>query len=209
MVSLAAYKDYRRVARELMTKVMQASLGRDALDRSAKLLGISSGGVFVFDSEEEMAVLFDFALHDYRVGGKNAIQLYAESKGPASEVERELLAGHTAAFTSLFKVVSTSKVENALILRDLLKDGDDVKLTDINLSGTALPGFLLFLRLVPLRDLNITSGVMFAFPGHLESRLLAEDKRPARKREPRDEAQRRFVRFLKAYRAYGIETRFE
>ena len=96
-----------------------------------------------------------------------------------------------------------------MLLRDLLNDRDDVSLTDINLSRTAVPGFLLFLRVVPLRDFNITSGFMFAFRGQLESRLLAGYKRPAKKSEPRDDAQRRFVHFLKAYRAHGIETRFE
>ena len=192
-----------------MTKVMNASLSRDALGRSAKLLGISSGGVFVFDSEEEMAVLMDFALNDYRIGGKNAIELYSATKGSANEIERELLAGYASARTSLFRIISTSKADNSLLLRDLLNDRGDVQLTDTNLSRTTVPGFLLFLRVVPLRDFNMTSGFMFAFPGHLESRLLAGYRRPAKKREPRDEAQRRFIRFLKAYRDHGIETRFE
>jgi hypothetical protein len=209
VVSPAAYKGYRRVGRELMTKVMNASLSRDALGRSAKLLGISSGGVFVFDSEEEMAVLMDFALNDYRTGSKNAIELYSAAKGPANEVEREILAGYASAYTSLFRIVSTSKMDGTLLLRDLLNDGDDVQLTDINLSKTAEPEFLLFIRVVPLRDFNITSGFIFAFPGQMESRLLAGYKRPAKKREPRDDAQRRFLRFLKAYRDHGIETRFE
>lgn len=193
----------------MMTKVIKASLSRDTLDRSAKLLGISRSGVFVFDSEEEMAVLFDFALNDCRTGSKNAIELYNETKGSANEVEKEILAGHASAYTSLFRILSISKADSALLLRDLLNDRDDVSLTDINLSRTAVPGFLLFLRVVPLRDFNITSGFMFAFRGQLESRLLAGYKRPAKKSEPRDDAQRRFVHFLKAYRAHGIETRFE
>lgn len=193
----------------MMTKVIKASLSRDTLDRSAKLLGISRSGVFVFDSEEEMAVLFDFALNDCRTGSKNAIELYNETKGSANEVEKEILAGHASAYTSLFRILSISKADSTLLLRDLLNDRDDVSLTDINLSRTAVPGFLLFLRVVPLRDFNITSGFMFAFRGQLESRLLAGYKRPAKKSEPRDDAQRRFVHFLKAYRAHGIETRFE
>ena len=129
-----------------MTKVMKASLSRDALGRSAKLLGISSGGVFVFDSEEEMAVLMDFALNDYRTGGKNAIELYSETRRSANEVEKEILAGLASAYTSLFRIVSTSKADSRLLLRDLLNDRDDVPLTDLNLSKTAEPGYLLFLQ---------------------------------------------------------------
>jgi hypothetical protein len=209
VVSLAVYNDYRRISRDLMTKVMDASLSRDALSRSAKSLGISSGGVFVFDSEVEMAVLLDFAIHDYRTAGKNAIELHIEGKRAANEVEKELLAGNASAYTSLFRVVSTSEIGGSLLLRDLLNDRDDVQLTDINLSRTAVPGILLFFRLVPLRDFNMSSGFIFPFPGHMESRLLAGYRRPPRKREPRDEAQRRFVYFLKAYWAHGIETRLE
>jgi hypothetical protein len=38
MVSLAVYSDYRRIGRDLMTRVIEASLSRDALGRSAKML---------------------------------------------------------------------------------------------------------------------------------------------------------------------------
>jgi hypothetical protein len=38
VVSLAVYSDYRRIGRDLMTKVIDASLSRDALGRSAKML---------------------------------------------------------------------------------------------------------------------------------------------------------------------------
>src|SRR5690242_20329566 len=61
MVTLATYQSYREVGKELMNKVMQASLSREVLDRAARALGIVEQGVFRFESEEEMAVLFDFA----------------------------------------------------------------------------------------------------------------------------------------------------
>jgi len=205
---LATYNVYRQASRELMNKVTKASLSRDAIDRSAKLLGITRGGVLVFDSEEEMTVLFDFAINDYRVRGKNAIELYAETKKPANEVEREILAGFSSAHTSLFRVTSVSRSDNTVVLRDLLDDGDDVQLTDVNLSKTAERGFLLFLRVVPLRDFRMTSGFMFAFAGSLEGRLLAGYKRPAKKAESLAEAQRRFVHFFKAHKAHGVEVRY-
>ena len=209
MVSLATYKGYRKASRELMNKVMGPALSHDALDRSGKLLGISQRGVLVFDSEEEMTVLFDFALNDYRVRGKNAIELYAETKGPANEMEKQLLAGFASAYTSLFRVISISKADNSVLLRNLLTERNDVTLTDINLSRTAIPGLLLFLRLVPLRDFNMTSGFMFAFPGHLEGRLLAGYKRPVKKPELYGEARSRFVHFFKAHKTHGVEVRYK
>lgn len=209
MVLLATYDVYRKASRELIDKVMKASLSRDALDRSGKLLGITRGGVFVFDSEEEMTLLFDFAIHDCRVRGKNAVEHYAATVAPASDIEREILEGFRSARTSLFKVVSVSRSDNLLVLRDLLNVANDVQLTDVNLSKTVGPGLLLFLRVVPLRDFSMTSGFMFAFEGHQEGRLLAAHKRPAGKGESLTVAQKRFIDFLKAHRARGIKVQYK
>jgi hypothetical protein len=209
MVTLATYQSYRSVGKELMTTVMQQSLSKDALDRAAKALGIVEQGVLMFESEEEMAVLFDFALHDVRTGGKTAVEQYRDTTGVTSPIEAELLAAHASAATSLFRVIATNPAHNTLVLRDLLRRGQDVQLTDVNLSHTAIPGLLLFLRVVTVKEFATTSGVMFAFPGSLERRLLADYHRLVKKGAAAADARGRFVHFFKAYQAHGLGTRFE
>jgi len=54
-------------------------LERDVMMKSAKLLGIARGDTLMFDSMDETNVLMDFALNEYKVKGKNAIEIYRET----------------------------------------------------------------------------------------------------------------------------------
>ena len=100
---------------------MHSSLQGDTVIESASLLGIVvKGSTIFFDSEDETSVLMDFALHEYRIAGKNAIETYQTETGGKNEVEKELLAGWIASSTSLFKVQAVSAIESNLTLSDVL-----------------------------------------------------------------------------------------
>jgi hypothetical protein len=163
--------------------------------KSARLLGIVRGGTFIFDSEEEMSVLMDFALNEYKVNNKNAVEIYKEKVGWQNEIEKDILDALFSSYTSLFKITSISEVENTLLLNDILNNKSDIKLTDINFSKTAAPGFLLFTRLVPFKDFNATSGVSFAFPGDLEEKILRKYKKLREKVKSDSDSIKRYVPF--------------
>jgi hypothetical protein len=57
LVALDTSRTCRKGSQELINRVMQASLSCDTLDRTAKVLAISRQGVFMFEGEEEMAIL--------------------------------------------------------------------------------------------------------------------------------------------------------
>jgi hypothetical protein len=58
---LKKYKQYRKVGKELNSKIMDACLERDVLLKSARLLHMTRGDILVFESEDETSVLMDFA----------------------------------------------------------------------------------------------------------------------------------------------------
>lgn len=203
------YKNYREVGRELHEKIMQTCLDRAVLLKAARLLGIARGDTLILENEEEVGTLMDFTLHDYKVKNKNTIEIYKEKAVSLNETEKEILEALLLSYTSLFKIVSVSKKENSLLLSDLLNKKDDIKLIDIAFSKHAVLGLLLFTRLVPFKDFNMTTGAVMAFPGNLEDYIIKNYKKLSRKVPSDNEAIKRYVTFFKLSKTHGIEVRYK
>lgn len=202
------YRMYREANRKLNHKVMKACLERDVVMKSANLLGIAKRDALLFDSMDETDVLMDFALNDYKVDGRNAIQNYRENYG-GNEPELDILDALLSSYTSLFKVTHISRAESLIFLNDIINRQEHMGLIDIALSETGTPGMLLFLRLVSFRDFNMTSGGSFAFPGGLEGYLVRKYKKLSKKVESDSESVRRFVSFYLLSKIEGLEMKYE
>jgi len=209
MTIIEKYKIYRKTGTELNHKIMDACLDRDVVMKSARLLGIVSGNTLIFDSEDETHVLMDFALNEYKVNNKNTIEIYREKIGWQNEIEKDLLDALLSSYTSLFKITSISEAENTLLLYDILNEKDKIKLIDIALSESAIPGLLLFIRLVPFKDFSMTSGISFVFPGNLEKYLLRRCRKLSKKIKSDSESIKRFISFFRLSKTDGIEVRYE
>ena len=209
MAIVEKYKTYRKIGMELNHKIIDTCLDRDVLMKSARLLGIVHGDTLIFDSECEMDVLMDFALNEYRVNNKNAIEIYREKIGWQNEIEKDIMDALLSSYTSLFKIISVSEAENTLLLNDILNEKDNIKLIDIAFSKSAIPGLLLFTRLVSFKDFNMTSGISFVFPGGLEGYLLRRYKKLSKKVKSDSDSIKRFVSFFRLNKIDGIEVRYE
>jgi len=202
------YRMYREANRKLNVKVMKACLERDAFMSAANLLGIAEGNAVFFDNMDETDVIMDFALNDYKVDGKNAVQIYRERYG-GNELELDILDALLSSYTSLFKVTSISRKEKLVFFDDIINKRCHIGLMDIALSRTATVGMLLFFRLLSFSDFNMASGVSFAFPGELESYLLRKYKKLRKKVESNSEAIKRFVSFFWLSKTDGLEMKYE
>jgi len=209
MNSIEKYKKYRKVGMKLNHRIMDKCLDRDTLRKSAKLLGIIQKGTFVFDNEDETSVLMDFALNDYRFINKNVVERYREKFGWKNEIEKDIFDALSASYTSLFNITSISRLENTLILSDLLNKKDDIKLIDIAFSNTIIhSGYLLFTRLLPFKDFNMTSGVTFVFPPYKENHLIREYKKKTKKIKSDNDTIKRFIAFYKLNKTLGIDVAY-
>ena len=209
MNTVEKYKKYRKISKKLITKIINTGLDDNILKKSGKLLGILKNDTFIFDSEEETDVLMDFALNEYKIKDKNTIQIYQENIGGKNKIENEILDAFISSHTSLFEITSISKEENTLVLYDILNKRNNIKLIDFSFSKTAFPGLILFFRIVPFKDFNITSGIAFIFQGNFRKELIRKYKSIKKRLKFSNSSIKRFIAFHQLNQIYGLETRYK
>lgn len=210
--SIKVYQRYRSSGVELNHKIIDAILGEAALRYSSKALGLKGPDrQLILDSEDDLSVLMDYALYEYRVKGKNAVERYQEEIGGETQIERELLVAMVASSTSLFEVESVSLKTCVIHLNDLVNEGRTINLLDIHFSQRVTPDWLLYIRPITLEDFSMTSGIGFIFPRYLKDDLLKRWHRPQprRKRPVRPVSAKRYAAFFKLSKRMGIEVRYE
>ena len=205
---VARYNLYRKRGMELNNKLMGSCLDGDILLEAAEQLGMVEKGVIIFSSEAESDILMEFALNDYREDGRSAIEVYQEKTRGEDEIEKELLGGYVSAYTSLYKITATSRENRTVDLEDVLQDGKRVQIMDNGLSMSHPRHTLLFLRIIPLRGFNMTSGIFFAFPEEAKSRMMRAYDNIYQRLQVDSESTRRFVAFFRVNRIFGKQGMF-
>lgn len=181
-------------------------VSKDMLNHAVKMLGIRmQGNTILFDSEEETSYLMNFLLFDYKVNGKNTVQTYQESHRANTQIEKELISSMRSSYSSLFEVTSIRGF--TVGLRDLFRTTDKpIKLIDVAFSVTASPGTLIFIRLVPVGDRYMTSGVSFIFRKEIKQYLLRRYRKISKKIEAGDQDMKRYISFFKLNKECGEEA---
>lgn len=202
------YKEYRKISKELNNEIIKTCLDRDVFLKSSSLLGAVKGDILVLDNEDEMNILMDFALHEYKINKQSTIEIYREKIGGENEIKKEILDAFVSSYTSLFKIISISKTEKSLILNDILNTKDNINIIDRALSKSVEPGVLLFIRIVSFKDFNMSAGILFAFYGELEKNLLKKYKQLSKKVKSDSDSVKRFVSFYKLSKTDGIQVKY-
>ncbi len=200
------YRQYRELGKELASTILETFADATSLRTVGRLLGVTQGKTFVIDSEAEVELLMDFSLHEYLVDGRNFIQRYLDSKPVLEPEVRTVLEAKSRSYTSLFRISATEPSRSRVQLLDLLNQNHQVEIIDINLSQTASVGALLFTRIVPFLELNMTSGVYCIFVGHSEKEILSRIKILMKRVKSDVESIKRFVAFFKLNRTHGLEV---
>ena len=199
------YKYYRKRSKELNQKMIEKCITRRLLEEAGKYLGILRKDTLIFTYEEEVNVLMDFALHEIKTNGKNAVQNYKDMFGGEDDVEREILEAFISSYTSLFKIVDIFKEEFAILIKDVFANRK-LKLMDIGFSQTASKNLLLFIRVTPFQEFNTTSGIAFVFEGELIGYLLHRYKIFMKKIKEGSESMKRFLCFYRLNKRFGIDV---
>ncbi|HKI34281.1 MAG TPA: SEC-C metal-binding domain-containing protein [Gemmataceae bacterium] len=153
---LPRYKHLREVAFQLNNRLVK-TLPKSVLDEGGKKLGILKKNVLVLDTEDEVAVLADYCIHDVRRQGLNAVERYlAESPPPPDSDERVLLQAMRQARYSLFVVEAVERGVGVHV-HDLLRD-EPLFLVDVGFSQTAPIGAVLAARVVAHEGMVQTTG---------------------------------------------------
>jgi hypothetical protein len=153
---LPRYLRLREVGRSVASALVKR-LPKDVLDEGGTRLGILRGGVLVFDSEDEMAVLMDFCIHDIRRHGRNAVEAYLEEAPyPPDSDEMIFLQGLKDAYYSLF-LIEAAEPGIGVQVRDAARGGTTF-IMDVGFGRSAVPGLILATRILSPENFAMTTG---------------------------------------------------
>jgi hypothetical protein len=153
---LDRYQRYRQACTAIQTAALRC-VSTATLLAIAKRLGLSDGKHIVAESDDDLVLVFDLALHTAPRGRRRAIDRYAALHPPSSGDEAAVLAALRDTRFSLFRV-SGRHPEAGIWLEDLLRGGESW-LVDVNLKATARPGAVLAMRLAAPDVFAISCGV--------------------------------------------------
>jgi hypothetical protein len=187
------YKRIREIGRSLTSEMLEV-IPKQVLTRAAKDMNILHKGIFVFDSEEEQAFLFDRIIFDVTWNGKTAVEHFEAERGSELSAEkREHLEAMKEAYFSLFEVIGKA-ASDSLRLSDLLSD-NQIELMDINLSSTVPKGAVLAIRVIKIEGICMTSGVAYPFLSEQKDTLISglKTRQTDRRSQKRRSGKRRAV----------------
>jgi len=161
------YLRLRAVQRSLNAQLFRG-IGKAGMQDCACALGFWSDGVMVFDEEDDVGLLADFAIYEHKAG-RAAIERRVTS-ADASDDERVVLAAMLRSRFTLFGVTDIVPDVGARAM-DLLSE-EPFLLADVNLSETGRPGIIMAAHLLPFEAFVMTSGAPLPFDPEIARLLL-------------------------------------
>ena len=153
---LARYRRLRQVGIELNNKLLD-NLPKNATDEGGKKLGILERKTLVFDTEDEIAVLMDFCIHDVRRNGMNAVERRLAETPPAADSDEIVLLQALRQARFSLVVVEATEPGVGVHVRDLLRD-EPLFLVDVGFSRSAAVGLMLAARFMAPDGIGMTTG---------------------------------------------------
>jgi hypothetical protein len=153
---LPRYKHLRQVGRKLNTRLVE-TLSRSVMNEGGRRLGILEGDALLLDTEDEIAVLMDYCIHDVRRHGINTVEEFLRSSPPPAESDEWILLQALRQCRFSVFVVESSESGVGVYVRDLLRD-ESLFLVDVGLSQSAPVGMILAARLMAPEGIGMTTG---------------------------------------------------
>ncbi len=169
---LAHYRHLRGISTRHHNAALARVAGTSLLEH-AKHLGLAYGRALVAESDEEMTLAFDLAVHTARPGRSRAIDRYAKvtSLSPGSDEAIVLDAIRQARF-SLWRIQSRHETAG-LIVKDVLRD-ETTWLVDESLTENANSGLTFAARLCWPTAFAMTCGVVVPVSAELAEDTLLD-----------------------------------
>ena len=211
-MKLSDYRAIRESGKELGSEIFKYAVdnNKNELISAAKLLGLWNGKMFIFDSENDSNALMDFMVFEKPVQNTPAFKRFHLSNPGLNDAQLEHINGMYHNFSSLFEVKSIDRIGNTLVLTDLLdNDRKEYLLMDVGLSKTAPVGFVLFTRLIPIRDINMTSGATFGFKSMYKDKVLSAISLATFQKRRKLNSNEIYILMHNKNRQFGLETRTE
>jgi hypothetical protein len=154
---VARYKEIRKIIFKLQNEDLLKYVSKKALEICGKKLRVMQNNTFVLDDMDQIGVVMDYCIYDYREDGLNAVARYmADSQLDPDSKEYAVVNAMSESFYTLVQV------ENVLtgvgvIVNDLMGDRQFL-LVDMGLGRTAVKGLVIATRLLLFEGFMTTSG---------------------------------------------------
>jgi hypothetical protein len=153
---VARYSQLRKVGLKVSQRLVE-TLSKSVLNEGGRDLGILQNNQLVFDTEDQVAVLMDYCIHDIRHQAGNAIDRFlAVSPPPPGSDEFVFLQAMQQARYSVFTIESIEPGVG-INVRDLLSD-ETLFLFDMGLSRSGQIGLVPAARVIIPGGIGMTTG---------------------------------------------------
>ena len=119
--------------------------------------GILEGNVLTLDTEDEIAVLMDYSIHNVRRYGLNAVERYLQTSPPTPESDEGILLQSLRASRFTLFAVEAVEAEVGVHVRDLLRD-EFLFLVDVGFGSSATVGMVLAAHIMAPEGIIMTTG---------------------------------------------------
>jgi hypothetical protein len=211
-MKLSDYKAIREAGKKIGGDIFNYAVdsNKNDLVTAAKLLGFWNGKAMVFDSENDSETMMDLMVFEKITSNLPACNRFQMSNPKLNDLQLENMNGILNNYPSLFEVKSIDSIGNTLVLEDLLDASrKEYVLMDIGMSKTARLGSVFYTRLIPIRDINMTSGASFIFEKIYKEKLLSAISFAAVKKRRKLTSTEMYILMHEKNRQFGMETRTE
>ena len=154
---VARYKDFRQVTRKLQNDALPKYVSKRALEVCGKKLGVLRYNTLVLADIDQIGIIMDYCIYDYREGGLNAVARYIVDT--TLDPDSDEYAVVKAMSESFYTLLQVKEVLPGIGVRasDLMNNREYL-LVDMGLGKTAVEGIVIATRLLPFEDFVMTSG---------------------------------------------------
>jgi len=166
------YQKYRKAGMENISLVFNLVTKED-FEHSAALLNMISNGAIISDNDTDQTALMDLIVFEKHKKPQTIIEEFYETADELPDLQEDILEGMIDNHLSVFEVKDIDRNSAVITLTDLLDKGKrEYRLIDISASKTSMPGHILITRLIPIKDLFMTSGNIFSFKKEHKNKIL-------------------------------------
>ena len=202
----AKYKEYAKARMLIHASMTDKYIGELELKKAARGLGILKEGTMVFQDDDDVANLIDFALRRVKIDGKIALEHALIDEVWNNEFEKVYVEAQLRSRESLYEVVTSDPSKNTVTLSDCLnKSAERYVLVDIGFAKSVVKGTLFYSNLVPIEAVYISTGVSFGFDARKAGLVLFEYRKPSNRKKIRDKA-KTFKFFYRLVQKIGTPT---
>ncbi|MCB8818351.1 hypothetical protein [Desulfosporosinus shakirovi] len=204
------YISYRKRLVEIHMQILKEFVNGEDYLKAASILGIlDKNNKVVIESTSENDAIYDFNIYGSVRNGSNAFSEYINKYPPSSKVDEELLIAMKTSDIGLYNIADHAQENGIIMLSDVMKESEPIKLIDIGMSENLNPNIFLVTRLINLDEFSMTSGLTFAFAMDHKDYLLKNSRKMMKKATGFDESVAKFIAFFMLNRSNGLPVLLE